>query len=92
MAANPDQCALAVDRSLLDASAIIFYNDPDNDTPLPNSSATPAPTHPFFQGSLAPAKITAGSVGLLELFGLQLGLLTLTMWRLPLGHASDQQL
>ena len=61
MAANPDQCALAADGSLLDASAITFYNDPDDDTPLPDSSATSAPTHPFFRGSLAPAKITAGS-------------------------------
>jgi hypothetical protein len=57
MAANQDQCALAADGSLLDASAITFFNDPDDDTPLPNST----PIHPFFQGSLAPAKITAGS-------------------------------
>ena len=42
MAANPDQCALAADGSLLDASAITFYNNPDDDTPLPDSSATSA--------------------------------------------------
>ena len=61
MAANQDQCALGADGSLLNAFAITFYNNPDDDTPLPNSSATPAPIHLLFQGSLAPAKITARS-------------------------------
>ena len=59
--AAPDQCALAADGSLLDASAIVFYNDPDDDTPLPGSAATSTPLHPFFRGNPAPGKIAAGS-------------------------------
>ena len=59
--AAPDQCALAADGSLLNASAIIFYNDPDDDTPLPNSAATSTPVHAFFQGGPAPGKIAARS-------------------------------
>ncbi|KAF8232995.1 hypothetical protein L208DRAFT_1269364 [Tricholoma matsutake] len=59
--AAPDQCALAADGSLLDASAIIFYNDPDDDAPLPNSAATSTPVHAFFRGGPAPGKIAAGS-------------------------------
>jgi hypothetical protein len=63
MAAPSDQCAVAVDGSLLDASEIVFYNDPDDDTPLPNSNSATTSTHlhPFFQGSPAPSKIVAGS-------------------------------
>ncbi|KAM6493884.1 hypothetical protein JOM56_010245 [Amanita muscaria] len=30
-----DQCALGPDGTLLDASKILFYNDPDDETPLP---------------------------------------------------------
>ncbi|KAG2158274.1 uncharacterized protein EDB93DRAFT_1246129 [Suillus bovinus] len=30
-----DQCGLGADGTLLDASQIQWYNDPDNDTPLP---------------------------------------------------------
>jgi len=59
--AAPDQCALAADGSLLDTSAIIFYNDPDDDTPLPNSAATSTPVHAIFQGGPVPGKIVAGS-------------------------------
>ena len=61
MATASDQCALAADGSLLDASAITFYNDPDDDTPLPNPPVTSTPLHPFFRGSQAPAKFAAGS-------------------------------
>lgn len=62
MTAPSDQCAVAADGSLLNASEIVFYNDPDNDTPLPNNSATMSThLHPFFQGSPAPSKIVAGS-------------------------------
>jgi hypothetical protein len=63
MAAPSDQCAVAADGSLLDASEILFYNDPDDNTPLPNSNsaATSTHLHPFFQGSPAPRKIVAGS-------------------------------
>jgi hypothetical protein len=47
--ATSDQCAVGADGNLLDASAITFYNDPDDDTPLPTSSATPSTQmHPFF--------------------------------------------
>jgi hypothetical protein len=67
--ADPDQCAIAADGSLLDASAIKFYNDPDDDTPLPAvPSATPVttstqvkPVHPFFQGGPAIGKKAAES-------------------------------
>jgi hypothetical protein len=61
--AATDQCALAADGSLLDASAIIFYNDPDDDIPLPSSNSTSTSTrvHPFFRRSPAPSKIVAGS-------------------------------
>jgi hypothetical protein len=38
MVALSDQCA-AADGSHLDASEIVFYNDPDDDTPLPNSNS-----------------------------------------------------
>ena len=34
--ANSDQCAVAEDGSLLDASKIMFYNDPNDNNPLPN--------------------------------------------------------
>ena len=51
--ANPDQCALAADGSLLDAADITFYNDPDDDAPIPASSST---LHLIFQ-----AKNIAGS-------------------------------
>ena len=67
MAAPSDQCAVAADGSLLDASQIIFYNDPDDETPLPkdpnsesNSATTSTHLHPFFRGDPAPSKI-AGS-------------------------------
>ena len=63
MAAPSDQCAVAADGSLLDASEIVFYNDPDNDTPLLNfhSATTSTHLHPFFRGGPAPSKIVAGS-------------------------------
>ena len=56
--ADPDQCALAPDGGLLDASAITFYNDVDDDTPLPNPMTTSTPLHPFFQG---PGNVVGGS-------------------------------
>ena len=65
--ATSDQCAVAADGSLLNASAIVFYNDPDDDTPLPTTStsnSTPLPSiqvHPFFQGVPVPSKIVAVS-------------------------------
>src|SRR5271168_1664059 len=60
---DSDQCAVSADGTLLDASDIVFYNDPDDYTPLPNSSsaATSTHLHPFFQGSPAPSKMVAGS-------------------------------
>jgi hypothetical protein len=39
MSSNSDQCALDADGTLLDASEIVsFYNDPDDDDPLPTGS------------------------------------------------------
>lgn len=59
-APDPNQCALAADGSLLDASHIVFYNDPDD--PLPLSLVAPnVPIHPFFAGAPAPGMIIAGS-------------------------------
>jgi hypothetical protein len=63
MVAPGDQCAVAADGSLLDASEIVFYNDADDDTPLPNSNSgmTSTRLRPFLQGGPAPSKIVAGS-------------------------------
>lgn len=59
---SSDQCALAADGTLLDAEDITFYNDPDDDIPLP---ARPRPNgrtlHAFFTGADAPAVMVAGS-------------------------------
>ncbi|KAF5370479.1 hypothetical protein D9615_009743 [Tricholomella constricta] len=60
---SAEQCALAADGSLLDASDIVFYNDPDDEVPLPptlNFSPAP-PVHPFFNGGEAPAVSVASS-------------------------------
>ena len=62
MAASSDQCAIAADGSLLDASAIVFYNNPDDETPLPlPNSASTLTLHLFFQGGSAPSQTVAGS-------------------------------
>ena len=59
-----DQCAVGTDGKLLDPSAIVWYNDPDDSTPITpiapslpsNSSALKATTlRPFFGDSTAPA-------------------------------------
>ena len=34
-----EACALDEDSNLLDASKITWYNNPDDETPIPNSSA-----------------------------------------------------
>jgi hypothetical protein len=61
--ATSDQCAVAADGSLLDASAIIFYNDPNDNTPLPSSSTATTSTqvHPFFRAGPAPSQVVARS-------------------------------
>ena len=46
-----DQCTLGPDSQLLDASKIIFYNDPDNTTPLPPA----LPSLPVADNSHAPS-------------------------------------
>lgn len=65
MASNSDQCAVAEDGTLLDASRIAFYNDPDDDTPLPDSvsvtSSTTGNLHPFFRGGPAPSTFVSGT-------------------------------
>ena len=66
-----DQCALEPDRKLLDASEIIWVNDPDdlmpiapiqqarvNTTVLPPKSSV---THLFFRGDPPPAVMITGS-------------------------------
>jgi len=47
--ANPDQCALAADGSYLDAADITFYDDPDDDAPIPKLTASSSTHHPIFQ-------------------------------------------
>ena len=58
MATTSDQCALRPDGKLLDASDIIWLNDPDNLTPIPPKSPI---VHPFFCGGPPPASMVAGS-------------------------------
>jgi hypothetical protein len=60
-APDPNQCALSADGSLLDASDIIFYNDPDDTLPLPRSLAPTVEVHPFFAGASSPSRMVAGS-------------------------------
>lgn len=62
--ANPDQCALAADGSLLDAADITFYNDPDDITPIPKPTASSSTLHRHHDDGLHPifqAKNIAGS-------------------------------
>ena len=80
--ATPDQCALAADGSLLDASAIPFYNDPDDNTPLPNSTAISIPLHPFFNVVRLQARWLLQHGVPVTLLVLQRVLPTLTMLRL----------
>ena len=65
MASSSDQCAVAEDSSLLDASKILFYNDPDDNNPLPNSiskfTSTSTNLHPFFHKGMAPSTFVVGS-------------------------------
>jgi hypothetical protein len=60
-APDPSQCALAADGSLLDASDIIFYNDPDDLLPLYQPATEPSMVHPFFTGASAPVTTVVGS-------------------------------
>lgn len=55
MAFSSNECAVAEDGSLLDATKIVFYNDPDDDVPLPNLADS------FFQAGHAPSTLGAGS-------------------------------
>ena len=68
--ATSDQCALGPDRKLLDATKIIWVNDPDDsiliepiqqadvEGILPSNSST---IHPYFCGGPPPATMVAGS-------------------------------
>jgi hypothetical protein len=58
---DPNQCALSADGSLLDASDIIFYNDPDDTLPLSWSSAAAGTVHPLFAGMSSPSIMVADS-------------------------------
>lgn len=60
MSSNSDQCALAEDGSLLDASKIVFFNDPDDDKPLPCSVPGSPSIHAFFHAGKV-ASFVAGS-------------------------------
>jgi hypothetical protein len=73
--ANPDQCALAADGSLLDAADITFYDDPDDDAPIPSltasSKASSSTLHPIFQakkiaGSRRSVRITRPSARIID--------------------------
>lgn len=64
-----DQCALDANGVLKDASAIAFYNDPDDVNPIspaqaPSASSArlqPSTIHDFFQTSgVSPARVVAG--------------------------------
>ncbi|KAF8803446.1 hypothetical protein BYT27DRAFT_7214747 [Phlegmacium glaucopus] len=71
--ATSDQCALGPDGTMLEPSEIIWFNDPDNPTPIPpigpiqQAGAFPhfppkSPTiHLFFHGGPPPVTMVAGS-------------------------------
>jgi hypothetical protein len=61
MSSNTDQCAIAEDGTLLDASEIVFYHDPDDDNPLPNTSSESAVV-----GSRRSGRVTRPSARVLE--------------------------
>ena len=68
-----DQCALGPDGNLLDASEIVWVNDPDDPMPVerlePNQQAdvegilpsSSSAVHPFFRSGPPPATMVAGS-------------------------------
>ena len=68
---HPDSCALRADGSLKDASDIVFFNDPDDDVPLPQvpSSAEPSSSNQstrdaftvLLKAGHTPAPVIAGS-------------------------------
>ena len=63
MLTSSDQCALGPDGKLLDASEIVWVNDPDDLMPIASAAvdATVLPPHPFFRGGPPPAVMVAGS-------------------------------
>ena len=57
-------CAVSADGNLLDASQIKWYNDADDEMPLPTPALVmteKAPIHPLFQSSSIPGIKVAGS-------------------------------
>jgi hypothetical protein len=74
MTGSTSSCAVGPDGTLLNVSKIQWFNDPDNNNPLPSLSS-PVPTtlengasvssqqeiHPFFKHTAPPATITAGT-------------------------------
>ncbi|EDR05966.1 uncharacterized protein LACBIDRAFT_329145 [Laccaria bicolor S238N-H82] len=56
-------CAVDTTGKLLDTSEIVFYNDPDDETPISGPGAPPKPSsiHPFFSHSAPPSRIIAGA-------------------------------
>lgn len=55
-------CAVDTTGKLLDASEIVFYNDPDDETPISGPGAPPKLSiHPFFSHGAPPARIIAGA-------------------------------
>ena len=61
------ECAVRADGMLKDASEIDWFNNVDNDKPIPDLPANKIPLslsttlHPFFTGSHAPAIFVAGT-------------------------------
>ena len=61
------ECAVRADGTLKDASEIDWFNDVDDDKPIPDLPANQIPSsssttlHPFFTGSRAPAIFVAGT-------------------------------
>ncbi|KAG2359367.1 hypothetical protein BDR07DRAFT_1488310 [Suillus spraguei] len=61
---SQDSCTLNADGTLKDASDIVFYNDPDDNTPLPQVPSTGSTRNAFsvlLKAGHSPATVTAGS-------------------------------
>ncbi|KAG1879073.1 hypothetical protein F4604DRAFT_1923223 [Suillus subluteus] len=61
---SQDSCTLNADGSLKDASEIKFYNDPDDDVPLPQVPSTESMRNAFsvlLNAGHTPATVAAGS-------------------------------
>jgi hypothetical protein len=57
----PSGCAVASDGSLLGASQIKWFNDADDDIPLPTAPTATPEIHPFFRPLTCPTEKIAGA-------------------------------